>query len=113
MKKLIPFAIAAGLALGGCAAGGAGTGAGAGSAMSSSHTAQDATAAIKAAENELMMAKAKRNEWRDTGKLIKKAKEADKAGKFDEAVKLADKATRQSQNALAQYEAQKNAGPQL
>jgi len=110
MKKFIPFAIAAALALGGCAAGG---GSGSGAAMSGGHTAQDATAAIKAAENELMMAKAKHNEWRDTGKIIKEAKAAEKAGKFDEAVKLADKATRQSQNALAQYEAQKNAGPQL
>jgi len=112
MKKFIPFAIAAALALGGCAAGG-GSGSGGGAAMSSGHTAQDATAAIKAAENELMMAKAKHNEWRDTGKVIKEAKAAEKAGKFDEAVKLADKATRQSQNALAQYEAQKNAGPRL
>jgi hypothetical protein len=108
MKKFIPFAIAAALALGGCAAGGGG-------AMPSNHaaTAQDATTAIKAAENELKMAAAKFYAWRDTGKIIKKAKAAAKAGKYDEAVKLADKATRQSQNALAQYEQQKNAGPRL
>jgi len=110
MKKFIPFAVAAGLALGGCA----GTG---GSNMSSSssamHTEKDASAAIMAAEQELKKARAARNEWRDTGKMIKAAQKAEKEGKYDEAVNLADKATRQSQNALAQVEAQKNAGPHM
>ena len=108
MKKLIPFAVAAGLALGGCAAGG--------SDMSSSaamHNDKDAASAIMAAEQELTLAKAKGNEWRDTGSIIAKAKAAEKAGKYDEAVKLAGVAKRQSVNALAQYEAQKDAGPRM
>lgn len=107
MKKLIPFAVAAGLALSGCASSG-------GSSMSSAsamHTDKDAAAAIKAAEQELMKAKAVHNEWRDTGKMIKQAKKDEKAGKYDAAVKIADAAKRQSENALIQYEAQKNAQP--
>jgi hypothetical protein len=108
MKKFIPFAVAAGLALGGCATSG-------GSDMSSSamHNDKDAAAAIMAAEQELKQAKAARNEWRDTGKMIEEAQKAEKAGKYDEAVKLANKAKRQSENALAQVEAQKNAGPRM
>jgi len=102
MKKLIPFAIAAGLALSGCASTG-------GSSMSSSATEKDASAAIMAAKQELQKAKAARNEWRDTGKVIEAAEKAEKAGKYDEAVKLAGAATRQSQNALIQVEEQKNA----
>ena len=105
MKKLIPFAVAAGLALSGCAS----TGGSSMSMSSAMHTDKDAAAAIKAAEHELMMAKAKHNEWRDTGKMISSAKKAEKAGKFDEAVKIADAAKRQSVNALLQVEAQKNA----
>jgi hypothetical protein len=107
MKKLIPFAVAAGLALGGCASSGGG------GMASATYNDKDAASAILAAEHELTRAKAKRNEWRDTGKMIKKAKEAAKAGKYAEAVKLADQAKRQSDNALAQYEAQKNAGPRM
>ena len=41
-------------------------------------------------------------EWRDTGKLIKKAKKASKKGDFDKAVKLANKAERQANYALEQ-----------
>jgi hypothetical protein len=106
MKKFIPFVVAAGLALGGCASGG-----GASSASASTHNDKDAASAIMAAEHELTKATAQGNAWRDTGDIIKKAQAAAKAGKFDEAVKLAGIAQRQSENALAQVEAQKNAGP--
>jgi len=102
MRKIIPFAIAAIIALGGCASGGG----------DSSATKGDASSAIIAAEHEKKRAKAKGYEWRDTGKIIKKAKKAMKAGEFGKAVKLANKAKRQSTHALAQYEEQKNAGPQ-
>ena len=105
MKKVIPFAIAAAFALGACGTGGGGAG-------SSSATQIDASGAITAAEHEQKRAKGKGYEWRDTGKIIKKAKAAMKDGNFDEAVKLENKAKRQSANALAQYEQQKNAGPQ-
>ena len=103
MKILIPFAIAASLALGGCASGGG--------ASSASYNDKDAASAIMAAEHETLRAKAKGNEWRDTQKLIDSAKAAAKEGKFDEAVKLAEKAKRQSTHAIAQAEAQKDAGP--
>jgi ribosomal protein L1 len=104
MKKLIPFAVAAAFTLGACA-----SDSGAGS--SPSMTENDAKTAVMAAEAELKAAKAKGAEWRDTGKLIKQANEAIKAGDFDTATKLANKAKRQSTNALAQAEEQKNAGP--
>ena len=104
MKKLIPFAVAAALALGGCASGGE-------QAASAKHNEKDAAAAITAAEKELASATAMDNVWRDTGEIITKAKEAAKAGKFDDAVKLANQATEQSKNAIAQAEEQKNAGP--
>ena len=100
MRKIIPFAIAAAFALGACASGGG-----------SSHTKGDAASAITAAEHETNRAKKKGYTWRDTGKLIKKAKKAMKAEDFDKAVKLANQAKRQSSNALAQAESQKNAGP--
>jgi len=102
MRKIIPFAIAAVIALGGCASGGS----------DSSATKGDASSAIIAAEHETKRAKSKGYEWRDTGKMIKKAKKAMKEGDFGKAVKLANKAKRQSTSALAQYEEQKNAGPQ-
>jgi len=62
----------------------------------------DAAAAITAAKKANAQAKAIENEWRDTGKLIKKAEKAMKEGKYDEAVKLANKARRQSENAVKQ-----------
>ncbi len=62
----------------------------------------DATAAISAAKKANAGAKAVENEWRDTGKLIKKAEKAMADGKYDEAVKLANKARRQAENAVKQ-----------
>jgi len=103
MKKVIPFALAAAFALGAC-----GTGGGAGN---SGITKGDASSAITAAEHEKKRAKGKGYEWRDTGKIIKKAKKAMKAGNFAKAAKLANMAKRQSSNALKQYAEQKNAGP--
>lgn len=102
MKKLIPFAVAAGLALSGCASSG-------GDMSSSSATDKDAMASIMSAKQELAKAKAARNEWRDTGKMIKEAEKLAKEGKYGDAVKLADKATRQSENALKQVDVEKNA----
>ncbi len=103
MRKVIPFALAAAFALGAC-----GTGGGGGSDV----TKGDAASAITAAEHEKKRAKGKGYEWRDTGKIIKQAKKAMKAEDYAKAVKLANKAKRQSANALKQYAEQKNAGPQ-
>jgi len=100
MRKFIPFTLAAALSLGACASGGGGP----------TVTKGDAASAITAAEHEQRRAKAKGYEWRDTGKMIKKAKEAMKAEDFEKAAKLANKAKNQSSNALAQYESQKDAG---
>jgi len=77
------------------------------------HTANDAKGAILAAEHETKRAAAKFYEWRDTGKLIKKAKAALKASDFNTAVKLANKAKAQSSMAIQQAAEQANAGPHV
>ena len=68
-------------------------------------SAADAIAAAKAAN-----AKAKKEtyEWRDTGKLIKKAEKALKDGDDATAIKLANKAQRQAENAVKQKYAELN-----
>ncbi|VAX06323.1 hypothetical protein MNBD_GAMMA25-1807 [hydrothermal vent metagenome] len=71
----------------------------------------DASAAISKAEQKVKMARDVNYEWRDTGKVIKKAKAALKKGDNKTAIKLANKASNQSDNALKQYAEQKNAGP--
>jgi len=75
------------------------------------HTANDAKGAIAAAEHQTKRAAKKFYEWRDTGKIIKKAKKALKKGDFNKAVKLANKAKAQSTMALQQAQEQANAGP--
>ncbi len=102
MKKLALLVAAIALTLSACS-----------SSPEVSHTKGDATASITAAENANKRAKKVNYEWRDTGKIIKKAKKAQKDGNFDIAVKLADKAKRQAQNAYKQYLEQRNAKPNL
>ncbi len=65
-------------------------------------TTGDAAAAIAAAKAANKKAASVHYEWRDTGKLIKKAEAALKAGNDAEAIKLANKARRQAENAYAQ-----------
>jgi nucleoid-associated protein YgaU len=65
--------------------------------------AQRAIADAKAANDR---AKAAGAEWRDTGKLIKQAEEALKAGDTGKAIQLANKARRQAENALKQHQAE-------
>ena len=43
-------------------------------------------------------------EWRDTGKMLKKAKEEHEAGNTDAAMKLVAQAMEESTDAIAQYE---------
>ncbi len=50
-------------------------------------------------------------EWRDTGKWIKKAQAALKAGKEAEALKLAKKIKAAAKDGIQQAADQKNAGP--
>jgi len=76
-------------------------------------TLNDANMAIKSAMAANGKTKKVYHEWRDTGKLLKKARAAKGKGKFDEAVKLANKAERQAINSMIQYEEQKNAKPML
>ena len=97
MKKFIPFAMAATLVLGACGGGGA------------TYTENDVKGAITAAEHELSRASKKNAAWRDTGKMIKEAKKLLKEGELDKAYNLANKAKRQSTNALAQAAEQENA----
>ncbi len=66
---------------------------------------------IDSAKAELKKAKALGFEWRDTGKLLKKAEKASKAGDYDKAQKLIAKARKQAQLAVIQAADQHNAGP--
>ncbi len=102
MKKLALLVAAIALTLSACS-----------SSPEVSRTKDDATASITAAQDANKRAKKVNYEWRDTGKIIKKAKKAQKDGNFDMAVKLADKAKRQAQKAYKQYLEQRNAKPNL
>lgn len=101
MKKLLILAAVAALTISACGGGGA------------SHTKGDASGAITAAEHQYNRAVSKNFAWRDTPKLIKKAKAALKEGDFDKAVKLAKKAKAQSTLALEQAMAANKAGPHM
>ncbi len=83
-----------------------------GTACASSGGTTDASAATEAiAAAKAALKKAAGNEWRDTGKFIKKAEKLAAEGKVEEAVKLAKKAKMQAELAVKQAEDQKNAGP--
>lgn len=97
MKKLIIAAAAAAL-MTACAS-------------APTHTLKQANDALVDASAATAKVKKLNYEWRDTGKLIKKARKAKAAGDFDTAVKLANKAKRQSENAYAQYLEQKDVKP--
>lgn len=73
----------------------------------------DANMALKSATKANGAAKKIYVEWRDTGKLLKKARKAKSKGDFDAAVKLAGKAERQAKNAIAQAKSQRNVKPRL
>lgn len=70
-------------------------------------TVQGAKDAIAAAKSANEKAKAVDNEWRDTGKIIANAEKALADGKCDEAMKLANQARNQAENAVAQAESEK------
>jgi len=103
MKKLALLVAAIALTLTACGS----------SPDAASNNADQATVAITAAKTANSQAKKVNYEWRDTGKIIKKAQKAQKDGNFDMAVKLANKAKRQAENAYKQYLEQRNAKPNL
>lgn len=72
--------------------------------------ATDAKVAIAAAEKARKAASKVGHEWRHTAKIIRQAKAAAKKKSYQKAIKLAHKAKKQGDDALAQYHAQKNAG---
>jgi len=100
MKTIIKLAIASALMLSLAACGTAQT-----------KSLSDANMALKAAIAANSKAKKVKNEWKNTGKFIKKARKAKGKGNFDKAVKLAGIAERQAKNALAQSKAQRKAKP--
>ncbi len=64
----------------------------------------EATSAIKSAKEENKKAAAVGYEWRDTGKILKKAEAAAKKGDNEEAIKLANKAKTQASLAIKQHQ---------
>ncbi|TNF98793.1 MAG: hypothetical protein EP297_07185 [Gammaproteobacteria bacterium] len=111
MKKLIGILVIATLVMAGCAN------------VKPSH--DEYMAAVAAAKSAKKKATAVGYEWRDTGKMIKKAEEiakgaadSEKAGDkeaaiaaYQKAAKLARKAEKQSHDAVKQQMQQANAGP--
>jgi ribosomal 30S subunit maturation factor RimM len=77
----------------------------AGAALAAS--AEDSKAALAKAEAAIKQAHALKNEWTTTGAELKKAKAANDAGKFDEAVKHASEAEALANASIAQAEEQK------
>lgn len=70
----------------------------------------EAEAAIAAADAARKKAASVGGEWRDTGKMIKKAEAAMKSGEFDQAIKLATKAEHQGELGYAQAMEETDAG---
>jgi len=70
------------------------------------HSQGEAQKAIAAAEAAYKKVADVKYAWRDTAKMIKKAKQALKAKDYKSAVSIAKKAEKQGQNALAQYQFQ-------
>lgn len=70
-------------------------------------------AAISAAKSSYKAVLKVNMAWRDTAKMIKKAEKLHKKGKVDAAIKLANKAHKQSINAMAQAKVAGSAGPRF
>ena len=87
--------VGAGLLLGACA-----------SKTMKEPDAMSYNAAYEAAESARKEAASLKYEWRDTGKILKQAEEAAGKGDYATAQKLANKALKQSENAIAQAKQQ-------
>ena len=73
-------------------------------ASAASMASPEATAAIANAADAIKMAKANDWIWRDTEKFLKEAQAAADKGDNTAAIKLANKAKAQAENAVKQYE---------
>jgi hypothetical protein len=71
--------------------------------------ATEFAAAVEKADASRKKAASVGGEWRDTGKMIKKAKAAAKKGDYDKALKLANTAYRQGELGYKQAMSQKDA----
>lgn len=100
MKKVA--ALLAILALAGCASTGG-----------KSEEPADFATLISQAEAAQKKAKSVGGEWRDTGDLIKDAKEANEKGDAEKAMSLAKRAKFESEMGIKQAESQAKAGPWL
>ena len=78
---------------------------------SAAATLESYNAAVTDAKASLKTAAAANYEWRDSGKILKKAEKAAKAGDFETAIKLVNKAKQQGDLALAQSKEQAHAAP--
>jgi len=82
---------------------------GGGAASASEGSSAAADQAIADAEAARKKADSVGGEWRDTAKMIKDAQDLAKAGEFDKAIQLANKAKRQGELGYAQAIHEKNA----
>lgn len=74
-----------------------------GTKSSPSYTLIDSKRVIRQAEAAITKAVKLGYVWRDTGKILAAAKDAEKKGDYDTAVSMAGKAERQAKNAVKQY----------
>jgi len=74
-------------------------------------TQEDYNDTVAEAKKSLKTASKANYEWRDSGKILKKADKAAKAGNLFAATKLAKQVKNQGELALAQSKDQANAGP--
>ena len=72
---------------------------------------KDAASAVQAAVKSIEAAKAVRGEWRNSYKILGKAKKAYKKGNYAKAAKLANQAKREGIMGKAQAKAEAHAGP--
>jgi len=81
-----------------------------GATLAAAPAKKDVAAAIQSAVKSVEAAKKDRGEWRDSYKILGKAKKAYHKGNMKKAMKLAKKVERQGKIGKAQAMAEKNAG---
>ncbi|VAW56608.1 hypothetical protein MNBD_GAMMA07-812 [hydrothermal vent metagenome] len=109
--KIYAAVVLASVLLAGCASYSDSDNAATASTSSSSATKETYNAAVADAKKAINTAKRANYVWRDSGKILKKAAKAAGKGDYKAATKLANKAKRQGEMALAQSKSQASAGP--